>query len=87
MMEALVLYLGEIENTNSLINGFGFDLFSENQTNNFRAYILLFDLIVFNVIEFHSSYSNRENFNNFVFAMMSWPFAMMVTKKEQFIQN
>lgn len=86
-MDALDIYLGDIKHTNILLNFCGFDLFSENPTNNIKAYIFLLDLICRNLCEFNSSYNNRTNFHNLIFTMMSWQFGIMVIEKSFFLKH
>lgn len=80
MSDALDLYLRDIKITKMLLNFCGFDIFSEVPKNSLRAYLFVFDLILFNVAQLYSSYCFRENYFALMLCLMSWPLAIMVSK-------
>lgn len=79
MSDALDLYLSDIKITKLLFKINGLDVFSEDLKIQFTFFILLTDMILFNLSQFFSSYYFREDFDKLIFSTMTWPFGFLVS--------
>lgn len=79
MSDALNLYVSDMKITKLLFKLNGLDIFSEDSKKNFMFFILIGDMILFNLSQFFSSYYFREDIPKLIFSTMTWPFGFLVS--------